>query len=93
MYTNHNFSWRYANDDTNVTFFNWAFGQPDNAGSVGESCVTMGGFDKEEFWKDDVCLKENKFTCEIQGSQGPNCDTCKNGFFGPLSSCQGMFNF
>ena len=82
---NHDFSWRYASDDTNVTYFNWAFGEP-----TGENCVTMGGTG-EEFWKDDTCFKEFKFTCEILSSQGPYCDTCKNGFFGALSSCQGKF--
>ena len=88
----HLFSWRYANDDTNVTFFNWKFGEPDNDAIInGETCATMGGAGNGEFWADEECVKENKFSCEIQGSQGPNCDVCKNGFFGTLSSCQGMF--
>ena len=82
---NYDFSWRYASDDTNVTYFNWATGEP-----TGENCVTMGGIG-EEFWNDVSCLNEFKFTCEILGSQGPHCDTCKNGFFGALSSCQGKF--
>ena len=88
------FSWRYANDDTNVTFFNWKIGEPDNAVSIlsnGENCATMGGTGNGEFWADEECMKENKFICEILGSQGPHCDTCKNGFFGALSSCQGKF--
>ena len=50
----------------------------------------MGRFHIGELWKDDICFSENLFACEIQGSHDPNCDTCTDGFYGSLSSCQGL---
>ena len=62
---NHVFQW---SDGTDVPFFNWASGQPDNANDI-EYCVEMR---TGQLWHDQNCYVKRGPTCKIPKGVDPN---------------------
>ena len=60
--TLNNLSWRYAKDNSNVVYVNWAPQEPNNNGGHGH-CVTIGVY-QNELWDDDNCAVKHVYICE-----------------------------
>ncbi|KAE9547678.1 hypothetical protein FO519_009108, partial [Halicephalobus sp. NKZ332] len=53
--------WHNIDDDSNIAYFDWAFGEPRN--STHEQCVTI---DMNGLWYNEECFKNFPFICEME---------------------------